>query len=100
MRIFAAALLTLGKGIQGFSPRTTSSRNINYNNLHRTYARTTTSLNMSSKRVLVPIADGSEEIETTCKDSKRQECTMEPQETCIEATETCETKVEILEVER
>ena len=46
------------------------------------------------------VEECSEEIKTTCKDSKRQECTMEPQETCIEATETCETKVEMLEVER
>ena len=46
------------------------------------------------------VEECSQEIETTCKDSKRQECTMEPQETCIEATETCQTKVEMLEVER
>ena len=54
MRIFAAALLTVAKGLQGFSPP-------NYRNFHRT----SMSLGMS-KRVLVPIADGSEEIETTC----------------------------------
>jgi len=54
MRFFAAALLTVAKGLQGFSPP-------NYRNFHRT----SMTLGMS-KRVLVPIADGSEEIETTC----------------------------------
>lgn len=54
MRIVAVALLALGKRSQGFS--TTSLR---------VFHRTSTALTMS-KRVLVPIADGSEEIETTC----------------------------------
>ena len=55
MRIFVAAFLAVGKLSQGFSPTRS------YRELHRT----STTLRMS-KRVLVPIADGSEEIETTC----------------------------------
>ena len=55
MRIFVAAFLAVGKTSQGFSPTRS------YCDLHRT----STTLRMS-KRVLVPIADGSEEIETTC----------------------------------
>ena len=58
MRIIALALLTLGKGSQAFSTASTSN--------YRFYQQSTTSLNMSSKKVLVPIADGSEEIETAC----------------------------------
>ena len=54
MRIIVAAFLAFGKGSLGFSPQ-------NYRSFHRTSA----ALKMS-KRVLVPIADGSEEIETTC----------------------------------
>ena len=55
MRIFVAVFLAVGKGSKGFSPTRS------YCDLHRT----STTLRMS-KRVLVPIADGSEEIETTC----------------------------------
>ena len=40
------------------------------------------------------------ETETTCKNITKEQCDMEPKETCIEARETCETKVEMLEVER
>lgn len=58
MRIVLAAVLAFGKGSQGFffssPPQTTTLR-----------ALTSSALRMS-KRVLVPIADGSEEIETTC----------------------------------
>lgn len=54
MWIFSVVFLALGKGSQSFSPR----------NLHAFHLSSTT-LRMS-KRVLVPIADGSEEIETTC----------------------------------
>ncbi|MGK3741690.1 MAG: hypothetical protein ACI90V_008544 [Bacillariaceae sp.] len=60
MRIIALALLTLGKQSQAFS--TASTRSSNY----RFYQQSTSSLKMSSKKVLVPIADGSEEIETAC----------------------------------
>jgi hypothetical protein len=57
MRTFAVALFALGKQPhQAFSPVCRYS--------HRLF--TSTSLTMSSKKVLVPIADGSEEIETTC----------------------------------
>ena len=54
MRIFAIALLAFGKRSQAFSTAP-----------NRGFDRTSTTLRMS-KRVLVPIADGSEEIETTC----------------------------------
>ena len=57
MRIVFAAFLAFGKGSQGFlSQSTTTTAN-------RAFA--SSALRMS-KRVLVPIADGSEEIETTC----------------------------------
>lgn len=56
MRILVAVLLAFGKRSQSFSPTLT---------YHRDLYRTSTTLRMT-KRVLVPIADGSEEIETTC----------------------------------
>mmetsp|Transcript_11351 Transcript_11351/g.21014 ORF Transcript_11351/g.21014 Transcript_11351/m.21014 type:complete len:218 (-) Transcript_11351:161-814(-) len=56
MRILAIAFLALGKQSQSFSTSPPVSR--------RLYS-SSTSLNMA-KKVLVPIADGSEEIETTC----------------------------------
>jgi 4-methyl-5(b-hydroxyethyl)-thiazole monophosphate biosynthesis len=55
MRLFALAFLALGKQSQPFSLPL---------NRHL-FSTSSTALNMS-KRVLVPIADGSEEIETTC----------------------------------
>jgi hypothetical protein len=51
------ALVSLARNSQAFTPSAALGR--------RTFSSTRTSLNMS-KRVLVPIADGSEEIETTC----------------------------------
>jgi len=56
MRIFTLALLTLGNRSQAFS-------GIDYPT-YRSYQQSS-SLNMS-KKVLVPIADDSEEIETAC----------------------------------
>ena len=56
MRIALAAFLAFGKGSQGFLSQSTTTAN-------RAFA--SSALRMS-KRVLVPIADGSEEIETTC----------------------------------
>jgi hypothetical protein len=57
MRTFAVALFALGKQPhQAFSPT--------HRYVHRLFTSSLT-LRMS-KKVLVPIADGSEEIETTC----------------------------------
>lgn len=66
MKFIAASLLSIGRFLSSSSAFNSS---IQYSKKHyRTsfFSSTTSVFNMAAKRVLVPIADDSEEIETTC----------------------------------